>query len=538
MSTRKINNRWEWLLPVGALLLLAAILRLFSLSREPLLNADGIAYILQAKAFYLQQAEQLLETYPYPTNLAPMIAGLFHFTGDWIFSAQLISIFFSLLTIIPFYFLNRIFWSRRTATMVVFLYVVSPVFTELAHEVIRGPQFWFFLVLGLWGICDFLEREKPPAYLLILVAGAFIMAAWSRIEGLIPLFITAVWLVSDSRSRKIRYLSAYFLPCGLILLVAAGLMISHNQAQFAPLGILFHGVNDRLLASVNRFQWLRDGLVDLRRNPPPGTGPGFFAESRTLLWFLAVGATANSLRKTFGVIFFLITLFGLLRIRADKSGTNQQRRAKLFLKLLLLGGIFFIYIQILLNWSSSERFIAQIYFPALVFAGYGFERLFIYGQKIKPDLSRTRAALLGCLVLLLCSLFPIVERSNLSRAVVFKDIGQMLATRHPAGQEIKLCGTSDKILFTHFYANLNRPTVASPRKYCDIIRVDELKLSMLGDGQYDYLLLSDRDGGRRHFLSMMEQRADAGIVVVTERMTEKFGKVALFSLRSKSRSEP
>ena len=121
MPINETRNIREWLFTLGPLLLLATALRLVSLFKEPLLNPDGIAYILQAKAFYLQQTEPFLTAYPYPTNLALMIAGIYRFVGDWILAGQLISILFSLLTIIPFYFLNRIFWPRRTATIITML---------------------------------------------------------------------------------------------------------------------------------------------------------------------------------------------------------------------------------------------------------------------------------------------------------------------------------------------------------------------------------------------------------------------------------
>ena len=67
----------EHLIPLSLLLLLALSLRLVSFYNEPLINPDGIAYILQAKAFYLHQTEQFLSVYPYPTNLALMIAALY-----------------------------------------------------------------------------------------------------------------------------------------------------------------------------------------------------------------------------------------------------------------------------------------------------------------------------------------------------------------------------------------------------------------------------------------------------------------------------
>ena len=531
----------EWLFPLIPLLLLAATLRLVSLFREPLLNPDGIAYILQAKAFYLQQTEQFLTAYPYPTNLALMIAGIYGFVGDWVVAGQLISLFFSLLTIIPFYFLNRIFWSRRTAITIVILYVVSPVFIELSYEIIRGPQFWFFMVLGLWGFCRFLVEEKPSAPLLMITSIAFIMAAWSRIEGLLPLLLAAGWLVLDSHFRKSRYLAAYFLPFFLILLFSGCLALSHSSSSIDLLEVLSQGFGDRLLGAINRFQWLRDSLLSLENDPPLGVAPYFFDETRDMLWFLALGVSGHSLVKTFGIIFFPITIFGFIKDRNSQPKESFQRRSKLFLKLLILGGAIIIYLQILLNWSTSERFVALIYFPALLFSGYGFNKLFYSWQKRHPN-SSPATYLWLCLLLLILALPSILKSSSRSRAIAFKEIGQTLASMHSENQEIRLCSTSKKVLFTHFYAHLNKPIISSPWEQCGIIKVTELEMSSLLDLKYDYLILSDRDGGRRRFLDLIEKRTDSGVSVVLEKSTEKYGKLTLFALRphkeDRRRSEP
>ena len=520
----------EHLVPLSLLLLLAAALRLASWFNEPLLNPDGIAYILQAKAFYLHQTEPFLTAYPYPTNLALMIAGIYRLVGDWILAGQLISILFSLLTIIPFYFLNRIFWPRRTAITIVILYVISPVFVELAHEIIRGPQFWFFLVFGLWGFCRFLEMKSPSPLLLMITSTAFIMAAWSRIEGLLPLLLAAGWLLFDSDFRKRGYLAAYFLPFFLILIFSGGLALSQKSLPINLLEILSQGFGDRLQASINRFQWLRNSLLNLEANPPLGVVPYFFDKTRDLLWFLALGVTGHSLIKTFGIIFFPITLFGLIKNRSSHSEESSQRHAKLFLKLFILGGAIIIYLQILLNWSSSERFVALIYFPALIFSGYGFNKLFSGWHKRYPN-SSPAAYLWLCLLLLAFALPSILKSSHLSRALAFKEIGQSLAERHTVNQEIRLCSTSKKALFTHFYAHLDQPMVSSPWEQCDIIKVNDLEISSIIGAKYDFLLLCDRDGGRRKFLAMVEKRPDLDVAVILEKNTEKYGRLTLFALQ-------
>ena len=524
-SERQITDNssiFEHLAPVSLLLLLAAALRLVSLSREPMLNPDGIAYILQAKAFYLHQAEQFLNVYPYPTNLSLMIAGIYGFIGDWVVSGQIVSIFFSLLTIIPFYFLNRIFWNRQTAFTIVILYVASPLFIELSHEIIRGPQFWFFLSLGLWAFCYFMEKENRPGYLLIISSTAFIMTAWSRIEGLLPLLLGAGWLIFDYRFRKPRYLVAYFLPILLIFLFSGLLSLNIDLPK-----ALLHGFVGRLDAAINRFQWLRNALLNLELSPPLGVVPDFFDKARDLIWFLALGVTSHCLIKTFGIIFFPLTIFGIVKIPNFKPIFNSKKRPLLFLILLLLSGLTVIYIQILLNWSSSERFVALIYFPGLIFAGYGFNKLFAFWHQLKPD-SHPASYLWLCLLLLLFALPSVVDSGNRIRSLVFKELGLHLAEIPATTHGLHLCGTSKKILYTHFYAQLEKPELSSPWEQCDIIKVSDLTPDFLVNTSYDYLILSDRDGGRQRLLEIMAERKEANFSVLFEKRCDKYGKIYLF----------
>lgn len=517
----------EHIISLSLLLLLALLLRLVSFCNEPLINPDGIAYVLQAKAFFLQQTEPLLTVYPYPTNLALMIAGVYHLIGDWVLSGQLISLFFSLLTIIPFYFLNRIFWSRGTTFTIVILYVVSPVFVEFSHEIIRGPQFWFFLVLGLWAFCRFLVAEKPPLYLLPITTIAFLMAAWSRIEGLLPLFLAGVYLLFHADYRKKNYLAAYFLPFLLILFFSWGLGFSHKFSSIDLLEIFTRGFGERLTAAINRFQWLRQSLLNLETKPPFGVAPYFFDEARDMLFFLALGVSGHSIIKTFGHLFFLITIFGLIKFKGIATFNKSQKNAKLFLKLLITCGTIFIYIQILLNWCSSERFVALIYFPGLIFSGYGFNKIFSF---IRAHWPNSRPVIYCCLGLLIWALPAILKSSHLSRSVAFKEIGQNLAKRNLPNHEIKLCSTSSKVLFTHFYAYLNHPIVSSPWQHCTIINAAEIGTFLQHSDKYDYLLFSDRDGARQQFLGIIERDENSDFSVLMEQKLGKYGLLTLFGL--------
>ncbi len=527
-SNDKIYFWHELILPLGPLLIVALGLRLIPFFNEPLINSDGIAYILQAKALYLQEGNKFLELYPYLTNISYLIAGIFHLIGNWVLSAQLLSLGFSLLTIIPLYYLSRLFWDKSTSIVIVIFYTASPLFVELSSQIIRGPQFWFFLTLGLFCFCRFLKLEKPTWLLLSITAISFLLAAWSRIEGALPLLLTGLWLILHSRSRTTRNILAYFLPLCLLACCLLG-VTNINLAD-----TLTQGVDNRIFAAIDRFNWLRDALNQLEDIPPSGTVPYFFSEVKDFLWLLGLGVTAHSLLKTFGIIFFLLTLFGMIKRPSAPPSRPFRQPALTYLLVLISSGILLIYMQIFLNWCGCERFVAFIYFPGLILVGFGARRLQELAQRLTPTLSRLSYVLIP-LFILAAALPQISKSSHLSRSVVFKEFGGILRNQLAKDKAVTICGTSDKILLTHFYAHIDHNGTVNPWNNCTILKVDNLKPDNIFNSGCDYLILSDRDGGRQHFLDLLKKRNlqgnKLGIMAKWQKEAEKYGTITLFSLK-------
>jgi hypothetical protein len=139
------------------------------------------------------------------------------------------------------------------------------------------------------------------------------------------------------------------------------------------------------------------------------------------------------------------------------------------------------------------------------------------------------------LFLLLLSLPKTLHRSHLSRSAVFKEAGEILKSHRPQTTEISLVATSDKIIFTHFYACLDLPATPNPWKNCNVIKVNELTPEAIIISGYDYLILTERDGGRQYFLKLLAKAASSDkeinkISIIWEKVTEKYGKVSLFAI--------
>ncbi len=528
-SDGKIDFRQELLLSLAPLLGLALLLRLIPFFREPLINPDGIAYILQAKALFQHKSSKALEFYAYPTNLAYMIGWIFRLLGDWVLSARLLSLFFSLATIIPLYFLSRLFWPRIITILIVSFYIVSPLFVELSVEVLRGPEFWFFLCLGLYCFCRFLENEPADLKLLSISAISFLFAAWGRIEGILPLILAGGWLIFHHKYRKIKTVFAYFMP--ILFIIGSFLSLSNINIIHA----LPHGFSYRIVDSINRFLNLRYALTALKADPPWGTVPYFFSEVKHFLWFLGLGVSANSILKTFGALFFLIALFGLTKNPTRRPTPAGRQPALKFLLLLIFSGAIIIYIQILLNWCDCERFVALIYFPGLIYAGYGCSRIL---DRIEQRLSGNHPQIYLLLLLLAISLPKTLSVSHLSRSVIFKEAGAALKNHLSEDKDEILCATSDKVLYTHFYAHINDRTSppASPWSNCRILKADKLSPETIINSRCSYLILTEQDGGRQFFLNLPDkpntaQNRLSKAEIIWEKRSKKYGMVSIFSLK-------
>ncbi len=521
-------------LGIISLLLVAAGLRLIVLHHTTMVNPDGMAYILQAKALSLHQYEMVLKAYPWPSNLAFLLLGVYHLVGDWVLAGQLISLFFSLATIVPLFGFCRLFCTRPAAWLLVMFYVASPVFINLSCNIIRGPEFWFFLCLGLWSFCRTLQKENSHPFFLTLTSLAFLMASWSRIEGILPLILSAGWMLCSPKLRRPNYLLAYFAPLLLILLFLGPLF---SLESFTPNNnfseIICRGLSDRLQASWARYNWLRSTLRELQKSPPFGVAPYFFKELRNHLWFLALGVTGHTFIKAFGLAFLPLLLLGR-RQQRDVSATfspRLDRDNRYFLTILILLGSLAIYLQTLLNWASSPRFVSLVFFPLLILAVPGCHRL-LQGRRTHLKL------VLYSLLLIALALPSTWHKSRTDRSVAFKQIGlEMAKTGLTAGPVKKLGGTSKKILHTHFYAYLGKPEVVLPWQYCTICYIKDLKIDTLIRNDCELVLLSDRDRGRERLLEMTAGRDDIEVAILLEKKnTPLHGRLTLFALQPKKAS--
>ena len=506
------------------LLLLALFWRSISLANSQLINHDGLIYLLQAKALYFRQPEIYLKIYPFPTNLSFMIAGLYHWLGDWILAGRLISVFFGVLTVLPLYLLARQFWQLPTAFLIVLAYVVSPTFVEFSRDILRGPPFWFFYTLGMLLFCRYLE--KYDGRFLLAVVLAFLLAGWSRIEGLLPLFVVGIWLLVDRRARRWPHLALYCLPL-LLLGLLSGCLVRFYPICSLTFKPLYVSGGERLALLAHHYLDIKQGLRDLAQKPPFGVAPYFFNETRHLLWFTALGVVGRCVVRAFSWPLILLCFVGLWRRERTVVGNDAQKRGRLFLAFMLVGGFLPFYGHVLLSWASSERFTAIIYFPFLIFLGFGIEKIVtLLQQKMRWQ---TRHSFIGLGLLWIALALPqFFDHGRRDYKIPFKNFGQQLAAKSLPESGVRILSTTKAALYTCLYANLSQTHVRPLGEQCRIIGSCDIDENLLRKGGFDYLIVIDNDGSRTRLTQVLASARVSQLRLAAEMTIPKYGRVYFY----------
>jgi len=198
------------------LLIVAITLRLYAFSQIYLISTDGaFQYIPTAMLFYegkyLQALTQpQLPLYPFLISLLNRIIGNPELAG------QIISIFFSILALIPLYFLGKYLFSSKPAFWATLLYVIHPDMLRYSVDVLKEGLVIFCFLSSMYFSIRFL-RERRGVWLIWTVTFT-VMGALSRITALSILLALGVWLGYCVLRGGLKDKRVIFLYLGVLLL--------------------------------------------------------------------------------------------------------------------------------------------------------------------------------------------------------------------------------------------------------------------------------------------------------------------------------
>jgi hypothetical protein len=338
-------------------------------------------------------------------------------------------------------------------------FALIPVFVDKSVDVVRDPLYWFFLVFGIYFFVA--QIGKRNRLYLILSSISLLMAAWARVEAVLFIAVTFIYLVFSREERKAERLLLLAIPITATILLCIAGSIVFNTAGDDLLRI--NAIKARVSAPLFQYSNLRAELSVLMNQLQGSTVPGFLHKTRNLVWLVALGTIVKYAITAYFYPFFLLVLIGLAGIWAK---VKQDQRI-LYLVILSASALILLYIQVLQTWMMFNRVFALFILPSFILIGFGIERTIGFLQS-KFQLREYVAITIVCLLMLACALQKSLNPRE-TDMLVFKEIGELIAERKGNAQEIKVSTSLPLIRWISFYANLGYRGAPCPERNYDLV---------------------------------------------------------------------
>ena len=430
-------------------------LRLYACMNTPIVNPDGVQFIHQARAIYYGEWKSVTHcSVGYVSNYPFFVAGAYIIFHDWIIAARFISLFFGFAALIPLYFLLKRFFDDNISGLCTLIFALIPVFVGRSGDVLRGPVYWLFLMLGLYFFVAQIDN-KSRIY-LIFSNLSFLMATWARIEAILFIMVSCFYILFTQKEKKLERFAIFASPfVAIILIWISGVLISDVSVKDF---YRTHEVLYKFTETIDRYQELETSLRELAARHRDSIVGEFLSKTRNLLWLVALGTVVRYVVATFFYPFFFIFLIGLggiwERIKND--------RGVLYLSFLSISALVLLYIHILQTWVMMYRFLAIVILPSCILAGFGLEKILRF-LEARFRLKESAALTVVCLLILVSGLPKNLKPRETDKAI-FRQIGEIIAKREGNHRVITVAAAPSTVHeWVSFYANLKYPGVFCAR---------------------------------------------------------------------------
>jgi 4-amino-4-deoxy-L-arabinose transferase-like glycosyltransferase len=439
-------------------ILLGFAIRLFSFQYTYIVNPDGVLYIHQARAIYYGLWDSILScSLGFLSNYSILIVGFYKIFGDWVVAAKSVSFIFGSVTLILLYLLLGRFFNDNITLLITLVFALMPDFVDRCADVVRGPVYWFWLVLGLYLFITQIEKRN---YLYLLLSSlCFLMASWARIEAILFILVSFIYLVCVKQDKKIQKITIFVIPVVFISLFSITALTIFNKN--IPDLYRTHEITTKFFAPLNEYKTLNVSLAELMNQNLEGTLPHFLQKARNLIWLIALGTLMKGFVGAYFYPFLLIFIIGLHRIWTK---IKEDRRV-LYLTLSAGLSLILLYLHVMHTWNMFNRFFILFIIPSSVVLGFGMEKIINFLQTrftLKPPV-----ALFVVSLLILCFALPKNLKPREMDKLVFKEIGELIGRREGNHSEIEVATSLHSLRWTSFYANLNYRGAPCPQKYND-----------------------------------------------------------------------
>lgn len=481
--------------------ILGFVIRLFACQYTYIVNPDGGLYIHQARVIYYGQWEQMSSCMiNFVSSYPLLIVGGYTIFHDWIISAKAVSFLFGSMTLIPIYLLLRRFLHRKICFLSLLVFAVTPLFVARSADVIRDPIYWFFAAFGLYFFVS--SNQKKYRLPLLFASLSFIMAAWARIEAILYIIVSFVFILVVRQNKKLeRSIFFVFPPILLLILLFTSLSLFGISSQSI---FRWQEIKDKCSDSLVQYQYLRETLEGLVTRNSDGVLPHFLEKARNMVWLIALGTVVKHVVDAYFYPFFLIFLLGLAGARRKL----EEDPRILYLVLNSVFALILLYVHLMQTWLMFYRFAVLFLLPSFVFLAFGMERMIKFLQT-RFNLKGHMTLFVVTICILICSL-PKNLLSDESNKPVFKEIGQLIADLEGNDHEIGVAAASVWTMsHVSFYANLKYEGAACPLKYRNIKQLagnsDDTFLSNLRKWGIEYFLWEERSWSKKRLDFLMRQ---------------------------------
>lgn len=458
-------------------------IRLFDCLNVGIINPDGVLYIHQARALFYGNWDRITTCALNYVSMYPLlIAGAYGIFHDWILSAQSISLIFGTLLLLPTYLLMRRFFDERTSAVTTLIVSLIPALVSRSADVVRDPVAWFFVAFGVYFFV--LQFESKRCGCLTLSSLFFLLAAWNRIEIIVFICASLIYLVFFQREEKYKRILFFIAPL-IILVPLLALVLGATDSSINEI-FRIQAIITKLSRPILDYKYLRSVLAAMIHQPEITHLELFLEKARHLVWLIALGTLIVYAIKAFFYPFFLIFVLGL----PGTSARTKKDKRLIYLLLICTSMFVMLYFHLLQTWIIDTRFFVPLLLPACVFMGFGIEKMiyFITSRfKTRPGISFS----IICLAVLAFGLPKNIDSREADKSVI-KDIGKTIAQREGNNRIIDVATSMHILRWTSFYANLDYPGSPCPQPYSDF-------KSIVGN-DYKYFLNTLKQRGSKYFI--------------------------------------
>lgn len=440
------------------IIILGFLIRLYASINTYIVNPDATLYIHQARALYYGQWDQLtscITTYLsiYPVFIAVARAAF----QDWIIAARFVSLFFGTLTLIPLYLLLYRLFRKEISALCLLVFALLPFHVNSSADIIRGPVFWLFLLLG---VNFFVAQIRKNKYCLSLLLSSlsFLMASASRPEAILFIVMSSLYLFLEKQQQKINRIACFVFPILVIWLFGvfgAPSFGTHMENIFRIKEVL-----EKLITPLSHYELLRANLADVA-STTDGLLRAFIFKARNMVWLVAVGTLFAFVIKAFFYPFFFVFLIGVSSLPSKIKEDLCVR----YLVILAGSSLILLFMHILQTWHIYKRFVAIFLLPAFIGVGYGLERIINFiSSRLRL---KTSIALTVVSFLILAVSLPKNLKSRELDKLVFKNIGEQIACIEGNTAAVCIVSSLRTLRWVSFYANLKYPGAPCPQPYAD-----------------------------------------------------------------------